>query len=195
MNEKQQKECHLLIKRYKELKQEATKVKYRNKIYLLLKDFIIIQMKSVLSKWKKHVSGEELLSNSWDVFVFCLDYYDPIKFSSPVPHFYRYIKYWLLMWHAKKDESICLPIEELADTLTIIDSPENIAFGKLLKLYNMREAIPDNNKVVWDDAFLSLSYTKKKSDNYRSEKIGMDYNTYRRLKLSFKGIIRYVLES
>ena len=92
MDEKQQRECHLLIKKYKELKREATKAKYRNRIHTMMNDFMLIQIKVILNRWKKYITGDELLSISWDAFLFCLNHYNPEKFSSPIPHFYIYIK-------------------------------------------------------------------------------------------------------
>ena len=194
MDKSCQEKCFLLIKKYKKLKQEAAIVKCRNNLYELFNKDIMIWTKATLRKWKKYLDKDEILSISWDIFTYCLDNYNPDLYVHPLPYFYRYTNYWLFIYFSKKDEGLFLPIEELEDALKIVDSPENIAFGKLLKLYKMRETIPDDSKVVWDDAFLSLSNSNRRRDNYRSKEIGMNSNTYLKLKQSFKGLIRFVLE-
>lgn len=195
MDKECQDKCFLLIKKYKKLKQKKAVSKCRNELYDLFSYDILTWTKSTLSKWKRYLEKEELLSISWDIFIYCLDNYNPALYAHPLPYFYRYTNYWLFIYFSKKDEGLFLPIEELEDTLKIVDSPENIAFGKLLRLYKMRETIPDDSKVVWDDAFLSLNNSERKRDNYRSKEIGMGSNTYLKLKRSFKGLIRFVLEN
>jgi len=98
------------------------------------------------------------------------------------------------MHYAKKDEGVHIPLEDLEDTLKTIEDPHNIAFGKLLILYKFRDTLPESSKLVWDDAFLSLNYTDRKRDNYRSKKIGMNNSTYLKIKECFKGIIKLILE-
>ncbi len=195
MDKKLQDECYKLIKKYKSIKRESYKVKYRNKLYSYLNEYILIWTKSILNKWKRYMDEGELISNSWDIFIFCLDSYDVEKFDTPIPYFFaRYTRYWLLTYYAKNDEGILIPLEDLEDTLKTIEDPQNIAFGRLLKLYRYRDTLLEDTKLVWDDAFLSLNYTKRDGDNYRSKEIGMADSTYLKLKQSFKGIIKLILE-
>ena len=98
------------------------------------------------------------------------------------------------MYYAKRDEGVHLPLEELEETLTIVSSPENIAFGKLLKLYKMRDALPEDSKFIWDDAFLSLSNNNSDKENYRSSDIQLPKKVYYKLKESFKSIIYFILK-
>ncbi len=195
MDKKLQEECYKLIKKYKSIKRESYKVKYRNKLYSHLNEYILIWTKSILNRWKRYMDKGELISNSWDIFIFCLDSYDVEKFDTHIPYFFaRYTRYWLLTHYAKKEEGILVPLEDLEDTLKTIEDPQNIAFGRLLKLYRYRDTLPEDSKLVWDDALLSINYTDRKRDNYRSKKIGMADSTYLKLKQSFKGIIKFILE-
>ena len=137
----------------------------------------------------------ELVSCSWDAFVFCLDSYDPFKFDTHVPYFFsRYTDYWLIMYFAKTQEHIMIPLEDLEDAMKTVESPENIAFGKLLRLYRYRETLEDEVKVVWDDALLSLSHSDSCKQSYKSPDTDLPQRVYYTLKNSFKGIIRQILE-
>jgi len=190
-----QEECYQLIKKYKKLTREGYKAKYRNQLYDKLKDYIAIWMKSTLGRWKRHMEEGDIVSYSWDVFYFCLDSYDPEKFDTHVPYFFsRYTNYWLLMHFAKIDNGLSIPLEELQETLMVVESPENIAFGKLLKLYTYREVLPEDVKIVWDDAFLSLSHLNSDKQNFKSKDIQLPQKVYYMLKESFKGIIKLILE-
>ena len=195
MDKNCQEQCFKLLKKYKNVSKEYYKIKYRNELYILMKDYLLIWMQSTLTKWKKYSDETELLSNSWDAFIFCIDSYDTKKFNTHIPYFFsKYINYWLLMHYAKKDEGVHIPLEDLEDTLKTIEDPHNIAFGKLLRLYRMRDSIPEESKVVWDDAFLSLSNSNSDRENYKSTDIQMPQKVYYTMKKSFKGIIRFILE-
>ena len=196
MDEQLQLECFRLIKKYKSLSREYYKVRYRNELYNILGRYIVIWIKTTLNRWKRYLSEEEILSYSWDAFCFCLDSYNSDKFTTHVPYFFsKYTNYWLLIHFAKSDERILIPIEELEETLSLVDEPENIAFGKLLKLYRYRDTLSDEVKVVWDDAYLSLTHTEgDKKRSYKSENIDLPQRVYYTLKQSFKGIIRQILE-
>ena len=195
MDKECQEYCYKLIKKYKSLKRESSKAKYRNELYDILKDYIIIWMKSTLGRWKRYMEEGELLSNSWDVFFFCLENYNSDKFDTHIPYFFsRYTNYWILMYFAKSDEGIHIPIEDLEETLKTVEDPENIAFGKLLKLYRFRDTLPESSKPVWDDSFLSLSVMNSDKENYKSVDNKLPQKVYYMLKESFKGIIKCILE-
>lgn len=193
MNIELQCECLKLIKKYKSLKMAKYKQEYRNRIYLLMKVDILIWIKAIMKKWNRFEEEGELLSLSWDIYIFCLDHYIPEKLT-PVPKFFfEYTRYFLLMYYAKQ-QSIRVPLEELQEVLELIEEPENIAFGMLLRLYEFREVIPDDCKIVWDDAYLSLSNSGRNRERFKSKGVGMSDACYRRMKHSFEAIITLLLK-
>ncbi len=193
MDEKLQEKCLDLVKKYKKLKKESSKIKCRNNLYMLMQNDIVGWIKSVLNKWNRYEDESEIISTSWDTFLFCLESYNPVKYNTPIVYFFfKYTKYWLFMHYAKKEEGIFLPLEEVEETLGIVDEPQNIVFNKLLQLYKLREVLPDEHKIVWDDAFMSLSKSKKY--RYSSKNPGMSSDAYTKVKKGFKSLIEFILK-
>ena len=187
-----QKECSKLIKSYHTTKQDKRKIDYRNKLFEIMLTQMQIWIKSILGKWGIHRSSEEILSLSWDAFMFCLDKYSILK-NTPVPiYFYSFTRYFLLI-HFAKEQGITVPLEELVDTLGLVNSDENIMFGRLLRMHQVRSCLPEEHQFVWDDAYLSMSKhimdKKGVSDLY-----GLTQNTYYNLKRSYVSIITFLLK-
>ena len=163
-------------------------------LYMLMQNDIVGWIKSVLNKWNRYEDESEIISTSWDTFLFCLESYNPVKYNTPIVYFFfKYTKYWLFMHYAKKEEGIFLPLEEVEETLGIVDEPQNIVFNKLLQLYKLREVLPDEHKKTWDDAFMSLS----KEDKHNKGSIGyhgLTQSAYYNLKRAFKEIQTDILK-
>lgn len=188
MEIKLQEECIELIDKYNRYVSKRHKEKVRNDLYEKMMSWMLIWMKSILAKWGKSEYPEELLSMSWDAFMFCLKYY---KQGYPLAkHFHEYTKYHLLIKYAK-EEKVSLPLEELKETLSLVETPQNIMFEKLLTLRQFRDVIPERYKIVWDDATLSLS--SKISDRVKTPNHGLDDNLYVKLKESYIPIIKLIL--
>ena len=183
-----QEECAGLICKYQKYKSKSNKEQMRNEIYAKMMKWMLIWIKSILSKWGKSELPEEVLSMSWDAFMFCIDYY---KEGYPLAkHFHEYTKYHLLIKYAKA-ERVQLPLEELKETLSLFDTPENVLFDRLLTLRQFRDVLPDKHKIVWDDATQSL-YGENK-DKKKTKRMGMGDSTYNRVKEGFIPIIKLIL--
>lgn len=185
-------ECLDKIQKYKRYKREWQKKQIRNEIYALMSSDMLNWIKSILKKWNKHETKEEILSLSWDCFEFCLKYFKVEEEYKVEKHFYSYTSYYLLNRYAKKDR-VFLPLDELKGILGIIETPENLAFEKLLTLTQFRNVIPEKYLVVWDDAVLSQSAATQFQHRTRGN-IGMEDSTYRAIKEILKNIVKELLK-
>ncbi len=190
MDKKLEEECKNLIEKYRRYKAKSYKIKARNDLYMKMQKDLLIWIKSVLKEWGKFETEGEILSVSWDIFEFGLEYY-VIGYSVP-EHFYTHTKYFLLNQYAKK-ENVFLPLEDLEKLLNMYPNPTSNAFVKILDLHRFSDCIPKEHKVVWDDALLSLSPADK--DRHRTRgKIGMSDESYRRLKDAYRVMIRFLFK-
>jgi len=182
--------CEEKILKCKAYKRKSYKAKCRNELYLLMKEDIIKWIKSILRKWYKHETEEEVLSLSWDCFEFCLKHYKINGKNKVEKHFYNYISYYLLNRYGQK-ESVHLPLDELKDVISIVKTPHNIAFEKLLTLMQFKECIPEKYKLVWDDAIQSLSLYSK--ERMVTIPLNMDKRVYNAIKKVFIEQIKMIL--
>lgn len=179
-----------LIMKQRRYIQKKRKDDARNVIYILMKPFIIKWIKSILRGWAKYETEENIIGLSWDSFYYCFNKYS--NYDVPVPKFfYDFTRYFLLMHYAKKDR-VFLSLEELRATLHLVPTRHNIAFEKLLTLYQFRDAIPSDDLIVWDDALLSMSNVDRYKN--KSRNVGMSDFYYNRMKKTFISIIKTILE-
>lgn len=185
-----QDECKKLIKRYNNAKTKNTKIKLRNMLYEKMMVFQIKWIKSILKRWGRREEEKEILSISWDAFVFCIEKYN--NFNVPLPkYFFDFTRYFLLIKYAKKDR-VFIPIDELKETLGLVDNPQNMGFEKLLTWYQFRNVIPDRYKIIWDDATQSLSDCRK--ERKWTKNCGVDNNLYCKLKEAYIPMIKLILK-
>jgi len=185
-----QDECKQLIKKYNKAKTKKTKIKLRNILYEKIMVFQIKWIKTILKKWGKREEENEILSISWDTFIFCIEKYNNFDVHLPL-YFYNFTRYFLLIKYAKKDR-VFLSIDELKETLGIVDNPQNMGFEKLLTWYQFRNVIPDKYKIVWDDATQSLSDCRR--ERKRTKYCGIDNNLYCKLKEIYIPMIKLILK-
>ena len=167
----------------------------RNNLYVYMKDWIEIWTRSILFKWNKtSVDDRESIPYlGFEGFLFALERYNNIKFDTPIPSFFfDHIRYYLLNYFASKGK-IKIELEELKETLSLVSLPNNIAFEKMLTLYQFREIIPKEYCICWDDALLSLAQgehglvSHNKTDSIKR-------HLYFNIKKAYKPIIRFILE-
>jgi len=197
MNKNTENECKQMIEKYYSFKQEKRKIKIRNELYCIMSGDIQMWIKSILRKWGRYEEEGEILSISFDAFLFCLEQYNIKKTSGLNKFFYDAIRYFLLMKYGKENK-VRLPVKELKEILEMDSSPEGIVFDNLLTLIQFRDCLPnDITRVVWDDAAMSLSSENKYK--VRSKKDGTKYSTgmdnlvYKRLKEAFINQIKLIL--
>ena len=192
MNNELSCECLDKIQKYKRYKREWQKVQIRNETFALMAYDMTFWIKSILRKWHKYETKEEILSLSWDCFEFCLKHFKVEGTHKIESHFYKYTSYYLLNRYAKKDR-VFLPIDELKGILGVIETPENLAFEKLLTLTQFRNVIPEKYLVIWDDAVLSQSEANQFQQRTRGN-IGVKDSTYRAIKEILKNIVKELMK-
>ena len=192
MNSKTESECKDLIQKYYCYKQNSRKIKVRNKLYCIMSSDMQMWVKSVLKKWGRYEEPGEVLSISFDAFLFCLDRYLISKENSLPKFFYDATRYFLLMKYAKSNK-VLLPIEELKEILKLENDSLNNMFNDMLTISQFRESLTrEEEKIVWDDACMSLSKCHMERKEQR-KRCGMSTGEYTRLKRVFINQIKLIL--
>jgi len=191
MNNELSCECLDKIQKYKRYKRERRRKQIRNEIYALMSNDMLNWIKSILKRWHKYETKEEILSLSWDCFEFCLKHFKVEGNNKVENHFYKYTSYYLLNRYAKKDR-VFLPIDELKGILGVMETPENLAFEKLLTLTQFRNVVPEKYLSVWDDAMQSTELDL--SNRLVTLPRGINKNVYVVLKKVFVQQIKFLLK-
>ena len=192
MDNKTEIECKELIHKYYSYKQDGRRIKGRNKIYCIMSADMQMWVKSILKKWGKYEEKEEVISISFDAFLFCLERYNISKENSLPKFFFEATRYFLLMKYGKSDK-VRLPVEELQEILRLENNSINNTFDDLLTLTQFRDSLTkETEKVVWDDACMSLSECHMERNEQRKVS-GMSTGEYSRLKKIFINQIRLIL--
>ncbi|HDZ15659.1 hypothetical protein LCGC14_0570390 [marine sediment metagenome] len=188
MNKETEDKCQELILKFNRYKQEHRRIKVRNDLYELMMEDMLLWIRSFVVKWSRFEEQDEMLSLSFDVFLFCLENYK--EHYSVISHFYKYSRYYMMNRYAKKDK-VRIPIDELKEIMSLGVSPIDGTFEKLLTLQQFRAVVPETHLMVWDDAVSSLS----SADRYRhkSKNVGMSDNAYNKVKAGYIPIIKLIL--
>ena len=192
MSQEEQENCKEYIKELNVAKTKQEKILLRNNIYLYMREWCEIWTRSIMFKWNRisEEDKDEIPYLSFEGFLFALNRYN--NFEIPIPkHFFDYIRYYLLNHYASQGK-IKLTIEELKETLSLVSLPSNIAFDKLLTLYQFREIVPEEYLVCWDDALLSL--VEGEHGFISHNKLDGIKHLYKAIKKAYKPIIRLILE-
>lgn len=189
MNKELQEEYRNLIIKAKTYKRKSLIIEKRNQIYLLLMPYLEKWVKTILKKWAKYESEQEVRSLTWDCFLFCYERYS--NYNVPITYFfYYYSRYHLLHHYASKDK-ITINMDELHEVLTLIPTEFNYTLDNFITLLQYRSVLPKNHVIAWDDAIESLS------PNYAGRKmskiIGINKFYYYQLKKSFVEIIKLIM--
>ena len=201
MNKKTENECNSLIKRYKNdsgFISEKRKIQIRNKLYCIMSGDIQMWIKSILKKWGRYEKEGEILSISFDTFLFCLERYK-IGFGSFQGHFFKYSRYYLLMKYGKEEREKIdwIPVDELKEIFPseLQCNRKNLfinIFINLLTLTQFRDCLTDDIKFIWDDAALSLSESHMERKE-QCKKSGMSTSSYAKIKGTFINQIKLIL--
>lgn len=177
--------CEILIEKMKTNKSDNTKL--RNELYTIMEEYILMWMKSIL-KDKNYYSKEELVSLSWDCFLFCLKYYDHKK-CIPLPnHFFSYTKFFLLTTF-KKDKLLL----KKEDIITDIVTYDLSIFDHLDDLKMFKKSLPEEYKIVFDDALMSMADCSNKDKVKRHDPTKLTNTQYNESKKMLKIVIYYLL--
>jgi len=195
MDEALAKKCKSKIWKYRLKRSGKKRDKLRNDIYLLMKDDITGWIMGYL-KGKTHVPMEEIISHSWDCFLYCLKRY---KFNRGIGipnHFYKYTGFFLQMnplYQVKEPGRIDWDIAINETTKTEIDKTNLLTvYDQLGELKTFRSMLPEDYYVPFDDAFLSLSPALK-DRVYRETECPLTQTKYKESKKLFKIVIDFLL--
>lgn len=191
----EQKKARGLIEKYYRLKRQFYKIKTRNELYEVMRPYLKVWIKSILKTWGKveYKDSHWLLSVTWDAFEFCLQYYNPDTYDTPIPYFfYNYTRYYLLNAFARVDH-VTINIDELQDILGLVQNDQNIAISKLLTLKKFTEGIPDEFKTVWEDSIQSAFCEKPEDQKLTIGYGGLTQNKYYFAKKLCKYMVKFIM--
>lgn len=182
--------CALLLHRYHRYRSEQFKVKVRNELFMQMRGYLTVWINRSLKKWGRWEEKGEIISMTWEAFMFGIQYHKPHYDNIPA-HFYTHTRYYLFTRYAKQD-SVRIPLEELKMIMNEFPTPENQHFERLLTLYQFREAVPENYRNIWDDATLSLD-PQCKNRVCQARGCGIEMTAYRHMRKAFIPIIKLIL--
>lgn len=192
MDKKKIKEIQQLITKLHSCKGENNRNIARNNIFFEMKPFMLRWMSSILLKKGVYKDNDELLSLSWDCFEYALYHYKNKK-KIPIPnHFYKYSMYFIKDMISKniskhKETSIY----EL-NNLETNDYNEKL-YSDLDELKAFRSELPDNYKIVFNDALMSLAPSNKDRVSTVSTTT-LTTMRYQESKKIFKWVINFLIK-
>ena len=181
--------CNFLVNRYCNYKYKKHKEKTRNELYSEMRGYLVSWINSMLKSWRISETSNEVLSQSWFAFIYCLDNYKQDYNISVEKHFYVYTRYFLLHNYAKK-EYVHISLDELKGILNQFPTPENQHFERLLTLYQFRDVISEKTKSIWDDAMCCINTT---GGNNVVKPQGFSETAYYATRKSYVNIIKLIL--
>lgn len=149
--------CTELAKKYfsfKDKEQEAI----RNELYFCLKQYMLKWMKTILSTKGLYWEANELLSESWLCFEFCLRHFKP-EGCIPLPnHFYAYSKFYIASIKNSQNKKHLLHDEykEHVDYMSMEGEDLNSVYEQLDELRCFKKSLPKEYYSIFDDAVMSM---------------------------------------
>lgn len=208
-----------LINTWKEEEDETNKRKIRNELFLIVFPFLEKWFLSICKKKGMYFTKEEIKSECWDCFEFCLHNY---KYENvPIPNFfYTYTKFFILTKINKsknqkfyKNREISYSnfedwgiddterLGDLKGDLNFDNSPFVIkgyddstieVYEHIEELKTFKSMLPEEYKSVFDDAIMSMAPNSK--DNLqRLNATTLSYSKYHEVKKIFKILIEFLL--
>lgn len=185
-----------LIRKYRRYKSERHRIRARNDVYELMRTKVVGYVKGVLARWHRYEDETELLSLSWDAFLFCLDRYVDEKYDI-YGHFNTYCRYFLLLHYEGKDKGMDREVylEDVKDVISLRTDDPSDAIGKLIELKAFRDSlVQEHQRRIFDHVVLGEE--PELFANLKGERGGIPcYQYYKGFgtKTAFKSIIEYIL--
>ena len=185
----------VLIKRYKGSKRELTRNKIRNELYLLVKPFQIKCIKERMAKRKTWLEEPEILSMSWDAFLFWLQRYKE-KYFLPF-HIRTYTGFFLGGIRRGEPKEIYLEESKREVGEVVFECSKEIRedyvalkqFHEFIEKELGREYI-----VIFEDALMSMTPSNFHRIN-REKEFGINHYRYVEAKKIFRQMIAFLLVS
>lgn len=183
--------CEELIKKWNSTPYGPIKDKIRNDLFIIIQPSICKWISSILSKKGQYTSPEEVKSQSWDCFEYCLKHFKPER-PIPIPnHFYAYTKFKLLTLKPKKMDKA---LRESRPAENGDDTPDDLflVYGHLEELKVFRSLLPEEYASVFDDAIMSMVPDNRQWIQ-RIDKSKISYVKYQEVKRIFKIVVEYLI--
>lgn len=187
MNKNQIDELQEMILKHNTCGRKIEREKLRNKIFIEMLPFLKKWMSGILSKKKVFLSQEEMLSKSWDCFLYSLKHYKVHRGINLPNHFYTYTNFYLRIIQIDYKEEI----DQYHRALTIDWHPENF-YIHLEELNAFRKTLDDEYKMIFDDALMSMMPSNK-DKKYRIKESKISNLRYQESKKVFKTIIDFLI--
>lgn len=184
-----------LIRQYQGRKGKRGKKKIRNEIFLLVRPFLLKCIKRKLGKrgiWKEET---EILSMSWDVFIYCLERY---KEGYRLPaHIHIYSEFYLISHFHSENRNRMTYVEEFEKEPPNMSSDHvrNLIseYLSLRQFYLLVEKnLGDDYAKIFQDALCSMTPACFHRVN-REKEIGVNHYRYVEAKKVFRQVIIFLL--
>lgn len=166
----------------------------RDKLFELCVGFIIKCLKTNLRYRKRYESETQVLTLAWDVFLKCVsDYNGEVDLANFIGTRARAaVRWWIKHEKVKKNVVVSLDTIPIHDTIPGLVSTPFYAVEELMTLKDFRRFIPDEYRVVFDDALCSFDNARKFRQT-RPDGCAMSSHRYYEAKRMFQFVIEFFL--
>lgn len=187
--------CRELIISHHSSLVESERAKLRNQTFKIMKPYMAKWIQAILADQKVYISPQEIISKSWDCFEYSLEHFKPHKKIGVANHFYSYTRFYLLM--NRPGLKMNTPIKSDKEEVYHPDHegrslPDENLFNDLQELNAFRKTLDENQKVVFDDAVISLA-PRNRDKQQRIKESGLTQAEYRLTKKMFKLFIDFLI--
>jgi len=189
MTREVQEQCRDLLCRYQE---DLSNIEVRNKLFLIMLPTLMKWVSAWYVRRQSYPAKEEILSDTWDCFLYCVDRYS--DWNVPLPsHFTRYIN-WFLNDKENKIRKVNGPMVRITDDYSNEYGMEDVgdiaASGSIIGassfLGELRSGLDLENQAIFDDALTNSTVNK--------QRLGMPAQKYLAIKATYRKMITFFLE-
>lgn len=166
----------------------------RNKLFDIMRPFLEMWLKSSLNNHKRYQTKQEITSMSWDLFVRGLDTYrDHFPLAK---HFSLEADKLVVNTRSRErlEKKKVVSVEEVAiETLEAKMKCDPCIYSDVMILKEFRECLPEEYKIVFDDALCSMDNAIQYRQN-RAKESGLPAFRYYEAKRLFKLFITFLFK-
>jgi len=199
MDTRTQNACIELIREYDKETDFHVKCRIRNKLYHILRPYLICWIKERHKKRGEWEDEGSILSLSWDTFLYCLSYYK--RDGNFITHFKKYTTFYIIsMFNINSSLNRKVVVMEEVDRQVEINEVlyfcgnilnEYVAVKKFKQL--VEEKLGGDYIKIFEDALLSMSPYNPYRIN-REKELKINHYRYIEAKKVFRLIISFLLE-
>ena len=182
--------CISLFKEYQRRECVQEQQETRNRLFLIMKPYIETWLMSIARRRGVFINEQELISLSWESFLFCLDRYrqgNPILIQN---HFFAYTRFFFLRWQVREAKRKSI-LEDLEDNMATVSFEDEILL--LDEIVKLKKLIPKEYQIVFDDTLKSMAGENKDKVKTSKKIHGLSMSQYHTAKKIFKVMIEHFL--